>query len=86
MLHNDSVGDFAGKNVTLHSVHPRPLLSVKCRGIEPPTKFLKRVGLTGPQLLQWGCWERNGDIFRRLAIFKKIKKLRYEIFNDIKSS
>ena len=25
--------------------------------IEPPTKF---SGLTGPQLLEGGCWERRG--------------------------
>ena len=32
-------------------------------GGEPPTKFSKRVGLTGPQLLEGGCLER-GDIFQ----------------------
>ena len=40
------------------SVHP-PF----CRGVEPPTKFLKMGGLTGPQLLE------GGDFFRGVAIF-----------------
>ena len=33
-----------------------------CRGegVEPPTKFSLRGGLTGPQLLEWDCWEREG--------------------------
>ena len=30
---------------------------------EPPTKFSKRGGLTGPQFLERGCWERGGDFF-----------------------
>ena len=41
----------------LHSVHPTPLLSAG--GIEPPTKFKKRGGLTGSQLLEGSCWERG---------------------------
>ena len=31
-------------------------------GVEPPTKFSKRGGLTAPQLLEEGCWERGSDI------------------------
>ena len=53
-----------------HSVHP-PF----CRGegggrAEPPTKFSKRGCLTGPQLLQGGCWKRERWLFSgRVAIF-----------------
>ena len=32
-------------------------------GGETPTKFSKRRGLTGPQLLEGGCWERESDFF-----------------------
>ena len=32
-------------------------------GVKPPTKFSKRGGLTGPQLLEGGCWERRCDFF-----------------------
>ena len=31
---------------------------------ETPTKFSKRRGLTGPQLLEGGCWERESDFFQ----------------------
>ena len=37
-----------------HSGHP-PFFA---GGVEPPTKFSKREGLTGPQLLELGCWKR----------------------------
>ena len=48
-----------------NSVHSLPL----CRGVESPTKFSKRGGggrggLTGPQLLEWGCCERGDDFFQ----------------------
>ena len=43
-----------------HSVHPPPF----CRGVEPPTKFSKMVGLTGPQPFEGGCWERGDDFFQ----------------------
>ena len=33
-------------------------------GVEPPTKFSKREGLTGTQLLEEGCWERGGNFFQ----------------------
>ena len=33
-------------------------------GVEPPTKFSKRGGLAGPQLLEGGCWERGGYFFQ----------------------
>ena len=42
-----------------HSGHLPPF----CRGVEPPTKFSKRGGLTEPQFLQGGCWEIGGDFF-----------------------
>ena len=32
-------------------------------GVKPPTKFSKREGLTGSQVLERGCWERGGDFF-----------------------
>ena len=38
-------------------------------GVEPPTKFSKRGGLTGSQLLQEGSWERGVTFFRGVAIF-----------------
>ena len=49
-------------------------------GVEPPTKFLKREGgLTGPQLLEGGCWERGGCIFSRGLQFSHRNKLKCEI-------
>ena len=43
----------------IHSVHPLPFS--RGGGVEPPTKFSKRGGgLTGPQILEGGCWERGG--------------------------
>ena len=33
--------------------------------VEPPTKFSKRGDLTGPQLIDGGCWERDGVTFFR---------------------
>ena len=37
-----------------------------CRGrrVEPPIKFSKKGGLTGPQPLEGSCWERGGDFFQ----------------------
>ena len=46
----------------IHSGHSP--LSAGGGGVEPPTKFPKRVSLTGPQLLEGGCWERGSDFFR----------------------
>ena len=54
-------------------------------GIEPPTKFSKRGSLTGPQLLERGCWERGGDFFQEGLQFSDKNKLKSEIFNDKKS-
>ena len=53
--------------VIMHSGHPHPP-SAGGRGAEPPTKFSKMGGLTGPQLLEGGCWERGGDLFQGGAI------------------
>ena len=33
-------------------------------GSEPPIKFSKRGGLSGPQLLEGCCWERGGEFFQ----------------------
>ena len=34
-------------------------------GGEPLKKFKKRGGLTGPQLLEGGCWERGDNVFQK---------------------
>ena len=44
----------------INSVHP-PFLQGK---VEPPTKFSKRVGLTGPQLLEGVAGKEGGDFFQ----------------------
>ena len=54
-------------------------------GGKPPTKFSKRGGLTGPTLLEGGCWERGGDFFQGGCNFHIKNKLKSEIFNDKKS-
>ena len=43
---------------------PSLLEKVFGTGVEPPTKFSKRGGLTVPQLLEGDCWERGGDFFQ----------------------
>ena len=65
-------------------VCPPPL---SAGGVKPPTKFSKRGGLTGPQLLEGSCWERGGDFFQEGAgvQFSRKKKLKSEIFSDKKS-
>ena len=52
-----TVMNMLSKLLNSHSVHPP--LSDGGR-VEPPTKFSKRGGLTGPQLLEGVCWERGG--------------------------
>ena len=44
--------------------------------------FRKAGGLTGPQLLEGGCWERGGDFFSggSIAMFY----IKSEIFNEKK--
>ena len=44
-----------------HSVHPPPL---SAGGIEPPLKFSKRQGLTGPQLLDGVARKEGCDFFQ----------------------
>ena len=38
-------------------------------GVDPSTTFSKMEGLTRPQLLEGGCWERGMTFFRGVAIF-----------------
>ena len=52
-----------------HSVHPPPF----CWGVEPPTKFSKRGGLTGPQLWEGVAGKEEVTFFRGVAIFRKKK-------------
>ena len=49
-----------------HSVHSLFLLGGRGGGVgEAPTQFSKRGhGLTGPQFLEGGCWERVGGFFQ----------------------
>ena len=53
-------------------------------GIEPPIKFSKGGGLTGPQLIKWGCWERGGAFFMGGCSFYIKNKLKSDIFHDKK--
>ena len=47
--------------------------------------YQKGRGLTGPQLLEGGCWERGGvDFFQGDCNFHIKNKLKSEIFNDKK--
>ena len=48
-----------------HSVYPPAPLFCWGEEVEPPTKFLKRGALTGPQLLEGGWWERGGDFLKK---------------------
>ena len=53
--------------------------------IEPPTKFSKRGGSTGPQLLEGVAGKDGGDRFRVGSCYFHIKnKLKSQIFNDKK--
>ena len=63
-------------------MHPSPFL-LGC-GVNPPTTFSKSGGLTRPQLLEGGCWERGGDFFQEGCDFHIKNKLKSEIFNDKK--
>ena len=72
---------FSNICVHVHSGHPPPL---SAGGVEPPTKFSKRGGLTGPQLLEGGCWEKGGDLFQGGCNCHIKNKLKSEIFNDKK--
>ena len=51
-------------------MHPPPFSVGGGGGIETPTKVSKTGGgggggLTGPQLLEGGCWQRGRDFFQR---------------------
>ena len=63
----------------MYSVHPPPPFYWGFN----PTKFSKREGgvLTGPQLLEGGCWERRGHFFQGGCNFY----IKSEIFSDKKS-
>ena len=39
-------------------------------GVEPPNKFLKRGGLTRPQLLEGVAGKERNEVFQGVAIFK----------------
>ena len=54
-------------------------------GVSLQPNFQKGGGLTGPQLLEGGCWERGGDFFQGGCNFHIKNKLKSEIFNDKKS-
>ena len=51
-------------------------------GFEPPAKFSERGDLTGPQLLEGGCWERGDDFFQGGCNFDIKHKLKSETFNE----
>ena len=66
-----------------------PLLSAGKGGgrgvvVALPTKFSKRGGLTGPQLLEGVAGKEGVTFFRGVAIFTQ-QKIKSEIFNDKKS-
>ena len=56
-----TVMNMHSKLLNSHSVHP-PLSGGEC--IEPPTKFSKRGGLTGPQLLEGVAGKDGVTLFR----------------------
>ena len=45
----------------MQNVHPPPPFL----GVEPPTKFSKKVGLTRSQFLKGVTWKEVGDFFKR---------------------
>ena len=65
----------------INSVHP-PFLQGR---VEPPTKYSKRMGLTGPQLLEGVAGKEGGDFFQGGCNFHIKNKLKSEIFNNKKS-
>ena len=52
---------------------------------ELPTKFSKRVGLTGPQLLEGVAGKEGVTLIRWVLQFSHKNKLKSEMFNDKKS-
>ena len=79
------MGGFFEKNFRMGGVPPHPPLLWEtlsfCRGVEPPTKFSKLGGLTGPQLLKRVAGKEEVNFFRGLQFSQK-SKLKSEIFND----
>ena len=65
-------------------MHPPPLSG---GGVEPPTKFSKRWGMTWPQLLEGVGGKEEGYFFRGWGVcsFYINGKLKSDIFNDKKS-
>ena len=71
-IEEDNTSISSSLETVMHSGHP-PFFFLQ-GGVEPPTKFSKKGGLTGPQLLEGGCWERGGwQNLVRVAIFNKNK-------------
>ena len=64
-----------------HCMHPP--LSDGGR-VEPPTRFSKRGGWTGPQLLEVVCWEREAWLYSEGVQFSRKNKSKSEIFNGKK--
>ena len=77
-----TVMNMHSKLLNSHSVHPP--LSDGGR-VEPPTKFSKRGGLTGPQLLEGVAGKEGVTLIRRGLQFSHKNKLKSEVFNDKKS-
>ena len=74
-----------------HTVHSPPpfcfLVSTgvgEGGGVEPPTKFSERGGLTGPPLLVVVTGKEGSDFFQGGCAFHIKNKLKSEIFDDKK--
>ena len=63
----------------VYSRHP----PVSAGGVEPPTKFLKRVCLTGSEFLEGGSWERGGDLIQGGCSFYVKSNLKSELNNSL---
>ena len=72
------------KESSVHTLPPPPFL----QGSWASNQIFKKGegGLTGPQVLERGCWERGGWLFSREGgcNFYVKNKLKSEIFNDKK--
>ena len=74
---SEYISFYISKNVTSYTSIYRTLQNIFivgtplfCRGLEPPTKFSKRGGLTGSQLLEGVAGKERGDFFQGVvAIF-----------------
>ena len=70
---------------TFHSGHPPPALFAGEEGLSLQPNFQKGGGgLTGPQFLEEGCWERGSGFFMGGGgvQFSHKNKLKSEISND----